>query len=160
MSATELSQEVPARRKVTPIQPNNVTFLDQRQVKLIAIVPRGTTREDMMESAFWTSVAHRLEQLFEITVIDEAKTFYAHFLVLEASPIFTAVHLLDWFDLPGIISDSSDMLVNFSIEWSQSVNGYQARRLSDSVILVHSASSKEKCIEELLMHPAFSAEKK
>ncbi|MNL82451.1 hypothetical protein D3C87_2098360 [compost metagenome] len=65
--------------------------------------------------------------------------------------------LLDYRKLPGIISDGSDALINFEIFYSH-LDGYCARRLSDSVLLVQNASSKEKCIEELKSHPAFKAD--
>ncbi|MNU05468.1 hypothetical protein D3C72_2502870 [compost metagenome] len=75
---------------------------------------------------------------------------------MESSQSFTSAVMLDYKKLPGIISDGSEALINFEIFYSQ-MDLYCARRLSDNVLLVQGASSKEKCIEQLKAHAAFKA---
>ncbi|MNF04144.1 hypothetical protein D3C80_2035930 [compost metagenome] len=77
-------------------------------------------------------------------------------MILEASQSFISAVLLDYRKLPGIISDGSEALINFEVFFSQ-LDGYCARRISDNVLLVQGASSKEKAVEQLKAHAAFKA---
>lgn len=152
---SEVSTET--HKKVQPIQPHCLTFEDYRFVRHCAIVPRDLDPQLLTESGLWLSVAHRLHALDHITVIWEDRSAMATVVVMEASQSFTSVVLLDYKKLPGIISDGSEALINFEIFYSQ-MDGYCARRLSDNVLVVQGASSKEKAIEELKAHPSFKAE--
>ena len=154
MSA-ELTTE--PKKKVPPLLPHCVTFEDYRFVRHCAVVPRDLDPQMLTESGLWLSVAHRLHALDQITVVWEDRSAMATVMVLEASQSFTSVVLLDYKKLPGIISDGSEALINFEIFYSQ-MDGYCARRLSDNVLVVQGASSKENAIEELKAHPSFKAE--
>ncbi|MNN54687.1 hypothetical protein D3C81_1695180 [compost metagenome] len=101
-------------------------------------------------------MAHRLHALDMMTVIWDDRSAMATIMVLEASQSFVSTVLLDYRKLPGIISDGSEALINFEIFYSQ-MDGYCARRLSDSCLIVQGATSKEKCIEQLKAHAAFKA---
>lgn len=157
MSA-EVEREEQPKAKINPLPPGNLTFLDQRSVAHVAVIPRGTPVEALAESSFWTSVAHRLQNLDTIRCIYEDRSMIVELIVLEASPIWTATHILGVHQLPGIISDGSDELTNFEVFYSVT-DLYCVRRLSDSVMLVKNASSKEKAIDELKAHAAFAGSK-
>lgn len=145
------------KKKVTALAPHCLSFEDYRFVRHCAIVPRDTDPHVLTESGLWLSVAHRLHALDQVTVVWEDRSAMATVMVLEASQSFTSLVLLDYKKLPGIISDGSEALINFEIFFSQ-MDGYCARRLSDSVLIVKNATSKEKAIEELKAHPSFQAE--
>lgn len=147
-----------SKRKTTPLQPHMLMFEDSRVVRHVAFVPRDTDPQSLTESGFWLSVAQRLTPLAHVLVVWDDRSQMANLLCTEASQSFVSMLLLDYRRLPGIISDGSEALVNFEIFYSQ-LDGYCARRLSDSVLLVQNATSKEKCVEELKSHPAFKAEK-
>ncbi len=154
MSA-EISTET--HRKFSPFEPNRMSFEDYRFVRHCLIVPRDFDPALLTESGPWLSVAHRLHALDRVTVVWEDRSAMAEVMILEASQCFTSAVMLSYQKLPGIISDGSEALVNFEIFYSQ-MDGYCARRLSDSVLMVQNASSKEQAIEQLKSHPAFKAE--
>lgn len=154
MSA-ELTTE--AKKIIQPLAPGSLMFEDSRVVRHVAFVPRGTDPQLLTESRFWLSVAQRLTPLAEVIVYWDDRSARATLLCTEASQSFVSMLLLDYRKLPGIISDGSEALVNFEIFYSQ-LDGYCCRRLSDGVLIVQNASSKEKAIEELKSHPAFKAE--
>ena len=154
--SVELTTET--KNKPAPLAPHALTFEDYRFVRHCAVVPRDTDPHLLTESGLWLSVAHRLHALDRITVVWEDRSAIADLMVLEASQSFTSLVLLDYKKLPGIISDGSESLINFEVFYSQ-MDGYCARRLSDSVLIVQNATSKEKCIEELKAHPTFRADK-
>lgn len=152
--ATESAE--PTSKKITPLTPDRLSFEDFRIARHCAIVPRDTDPQVLTESGFWLSVAHRLSALAHITVVWDDRSAMATVMVMEASQSFVSTVLLDYKKLPGIISDGSEALINFEIFYSQ-MDLYCARRLSDNVLLVVNATSKEKCIEQLKSHAAFKA---
>lgn len=154
----EISPEVTEtpNKKIKPLSPECLTHEDYRIVRHCAIVDRDTDPKSLTESPFWISVAHRLHALDMVTVIWDDRSAMATVMIMESSQSFTSAVLLDYRKLPGIISDGSEALINFDVFYSQ-MDGYCARRLSDNVLLVVNATSKEKCIEQLKAHAAFKA---
>lgn len=150
----EVSPEV--KKKPRPLEPHRMTFEDARFVRHSVIVPRDFDPAMLTDSASWISVAQRLHALDRIAVVWEDRSAMADLMILEASQSFVSVIMLDYRKLPGIISDGSEALINFEVFYSQ-MDGYCARRLSDSVLIVQGASSKEKAIEQLKAHPSFQA---
>lgn len=148
---------VETKKKVQPFEPHRLSFEDYRFVRHCLIVPRDFDPAMLTESGVYLSVAHRLHALDRITVVWEDRSAVANVMILEASQSFTSAVLLDYKKLPGIISDGSEALINFEIFYSQ-MDGYCARRLSDNVLMVQNATSKEKAIEQLKAHPAFKAD--
>jgi hypothetical protein len=156
---SQVSPDIAAetKRKIQPLLPSAMMPEDSRVVRHVVFVPRDTDPQSLTESPFWLNVAQRMTPLAHIMVFWDDRSAMANLLCTEASQSFVSMLLLDYRKLPGIISDGSEALVNFEIFYSQ-MDGYCARRLSDSVLLVQNASSKEKCVEQLKSHPAFKAE--
>lgn len=157
---SQVSPEVTTetKRKIPPLAPASMMFRDSRVVDHVAFVDRNTDPQVLTESGFWLNVAQRLTPLAHVLVVWDDRSQMANLLCTEASQSFVSMLLLDYRRLPGIISDGSEALINFEIFYSQ-MQGYCARRLSDNVMIISDASSKEKCIEALKSHPAFKAEK-
>jgi len=145
------------KKVIRPLAADSLMFEDARIVRYVAFVPRDTDPQMLTESRFWLSVAQRLTPLAHVLVVWDDRSQMAELLVTESSQSFVSMLLLNYRKLPGIISDGSEALVNFEIYYS-SIDGYCARRLSDSVLIVKGASSREKAIEELKSHPAFKAD--
>ena len=156
MPKADVSPEVATEKKVRPLAPEALSFEDYRFVRHCAIVPRDTDPKVLTESGFWLSVAHRLHALDHVTVLWDDRSAMAVVMIMESSQSFTSAVMLDYKKLPGVISDGSEALINFEIFYSQ-MDGYCARRLSDNVLLVVNATSKEKCVEQLKAHAAFKA---
>lgn len=152
---SELAVEI--KKIIQPLQPGSLMFEDARVVRHVAFVPRDTDPQLLTESRFWLSVAQRLTPLARVMVFWDDRSAMAELMCTEASQSFVSMLLLDYRKLPGIISDGSEALVNFEIFYSQ-LDGYCCRRLSDGVLIVQGASSKEKAIEQLKSHPSFKAE--
>lgn len=148
---------IEVKKIVPPLLPSSLMFEDCRVVRHVAFVPRDTDPEMLLESRFWTNVAQRLTPLAEVVVYWDDRSARAVLLCTECSQSFVSMLLLNYMKLPGIISDGSEALVNFDVFYSQ-LDGYCARRLSDGVMIVQNATSKEKCIEQLKSHPAFKAD--
>lgn len=157
--ASQVSPEVAVetKRKIPPLAPSSMMPEDARVVRHVVFVPRDTDPQVLTESGFWLSVAQRLTPLAEVVVYWDDRSARAKLLCTEASQSFVSMLMLDYRKLPGIISDGSEALINFEIFYSQ-MQGYCARRLSDNVLIISDASSKEKCIEALKSHPAFKAD--
>lgn len=154
-ASVEVATETPSK-KIKPLAPEALSFEDYRFVRHCAIVPRDTDPQMFTESGFWLSVAHRLHALDHITVLWDDRSAIATLVVMEASQSFVSTVMLDYKRLPGIISDGSEALINFEVFYSQ-MDGYCCRRLSDGVLIVQGATSKEKAVEQLKSHPAFKA---
>lgn len=154
----ELATETSTPKKIiTPLQPGSLMFEDSRVVRHVAFVPRDTDPQLLTESRFWLSVAQRMTPLARVMVFWDDRSQMAELLCTECSQSSVSMLLLDYRKLPGIIGDGSESLINFEIFYSQ-LDGYCCRRISDSVLIVQGASSKEKAIEQLKAHPSFSAE--
>ena len=148
---------IEVKKIITPLAPSSMMFEDARVVRHIAFVDRNTDPEIILESRFWINVAQRLTPLARILVVWDDRSRMCELMVTEASQSFVSVLLLSHTKLPGIISDGSEALVNFDVFYS-SLDGYCARRLSDGVLIVQNASSKEKAIEQLKAHPSFKVD--
>lgn len=148
---------IEVKKVIPPLPPSSLMFEDARVVRHIAFVDRNTEQEMILESRFWINVTQRLTPLARILVVWDDRSKMAELMVTEASQSYVNVILLSFTHLPGIISDGSEALVNFDVFYS-SLDGYCARRLSDGVLIVQNASSKEKCIEQLKSHSAFKAD--
>lgn len=157
--SVELTEEEPVEVKkiITPLLPSSLMFEDSRVVRHVAFVDRTTDPKMILESKFWINVTQRLTPLARILVIWDDRSRMCELMVCEVSQSFVSMLLLSHTKLPGILSDGSEALCNFEIYYSQ-LDGYCARRLSDGVLIVQNASSKEKAIEELKAHPAFKAD--
>ncbi|WP_191830878.1 hypothetical protein [Pseudomonas fluorescens] len=155
MSKAEVAPE--AKKSIQPLPPSSLMFEDSRVVRHVAFVDRNTDPAMLTESRFWLSVAQRLTPLARVMVFWDDRSAMAELMCTEASQSFVSMLLLDYRKLPGIISDGSEALVNFEIFYSQ-LDGYCCRRLSDGVLIVQGASSKEKAIEQLKSHPSFKTE--
>jgi hypothetical protein len=156
--SVELTEEEPTgvKKIIQPLAPGNLMPEDSRVVRHVAFVPRDTDPKLLTESKFWIGVAHRLTPLAHLLVFWDDRSQMANLLCMEASQSFVSMLLLDYRRLPGIISDGSEALINFDIFYSQ-MDGYCCRRLSDSVLVVQGASSKEEAIKQLKAHPSFKA---
>lgn len=157
--SNQVEEEQPeaTTKKTRPLEPHRLSFEDHMFVRHCLIVPQDLDPKLLTESTLYLSVAHRLHPLDHITCIWENRSAIAEVIVMEASQSFTSLVLLNYRKLPGILSDGSEALVNFEVFYSQ-IDGYCVRRLSDSVLLVSGATSKEHAIEQLKAHAAFKAD--
>ncbi|WP_449439694.1 hypothetical protein [Pseudomonas migulae] len=154
MSA-EVSTEAP-KKLIKPLTPESMAFEDARLVRHVVFVPRDTDPQLLTESRMWLNLAQRLHPLDHLLVFWDDRSAMANLICLEVSQSFVSMLLIDYRKLPGIISDGSEALINFEIFYSQ-MQGYCCRRLSDNVMIVQNATSREKAIEELKAHPSFRA---
>lgn len=145
-----------AKKFLKPFTPESMAFEDARLVRHVVFAPRDMDPQLLTESRIWLNLAQRLHPLDHVTVFWDDRSQMATLMCLEASQSYVSMLLLDYRRLPGIISDGSEALINFEVFYSQ-MDGYCCRRLSDSVLVVQGASSKEKAIEQLKSHPSFQA---
>lgn len=151
-----LDKEQPTKRKLPPFRPDALAFEDIRVVRHCLWVPAEFAPEDLLDSGVYISLAQRLQANAIITAIWEDKSAIATLFVMEASPIWTSVVMLDYKRLPGIVNfDNEEVLTNYEIFYSQS-QSWCARRLSDSVLIIQGEHSKSACQDALMAHPAFS----
>jgi hypothetical protein len=146
--------EIP-KVKPNPLEPRRLTFADAKSVHHIAIIPANTPVEFLTESGFWSSCHHRLNPLDRITVHTDSLEYMAELLVLEASPTYCSIHLLQVHKLPGLIGDDSEDLVAYDIGFSQFDGGYFVRRVADDVTIIKGASSYSAAVDALKSHPSF-----
>lgn len=111
-----------------------------------AKVEMGTTKEDLLNPAFWSHVAENMTPWSRITVRAEDGTFYAQLLVLDCGRGHAKMRLLNWWDLTTAdvaATQSATMnLDDFSIEWKGATKKAVVIRKADQVVLQEGLPSK------------------
>lgn len=151
-TALEVEQK---EQPLIPLKPQAVTFLEARQNMWSAVVPRGTTRERLLQSGLWSIAGERCRAYDLIHVIDEGRSFFAILLVVASGRGYMHLEVLNWLPLEANLTlEAGSLPPGFSIEWRgpDFDAQYCALRLADSVTIVKGKATRDECLQELLNH--------
>lgn len=138
-----------------PLKPQAVNFLESRNNSWSAVVPRGTTRERLLQSALWSIAGERFRAYDKIDVIDEGRSYFAQLLVVASGRGYVHLEVLNWLPLEANLTlEAGSLPPGMAIEWRGPDHGaqYCALRLADSVTIVAGKATREECLAELLNH--------
>lgn len=138
-----------------PLKPQAVTFQEARNNAWSAVVPRGTTRERLLQSGLWSIAGERFRAYDIIHVIDEGRSYFAQLLVVASGRGYVHLEVLNWLPLEANLTlEAGSLPPGFEIEWRGPDQGamYCALRLADKVTIVAGKATRDECLAELLNH--------
>lgn len=141
----------PAKRRA-PLTPDRVKLQESVNNRHRAIVPRGTSRRDLLLPDMWKVVAGKFTQYDIVHVIDEAGTFFAELLVNDVGLGRCQMVELRHVELPRIVDADSDVPSNHLIDWNGPEDGWTIVRISDSVTIGKNFPSRPEALAFLLEH--------
>jgi hypothetical protein len=140
------------KKKFSPLKPSDVKLAESTNNTWRAVVPRGTTREDLLVSDLWSVMAHNFLSYDRINIVSETREFFAELLVIDAGRGYCSLVELSFTPLPAIIVANNDVPSNHSIEHCGPEKLYIVRRLSDGVILGEGFPSRDAALAHLISH--------
>ena len=141
----------PASR-LKPLTPNQCKLLESVNNRWRAVVPKGTTREQLRTPDLWRVVSTSLTRFDKIAIVDEASTFFAEMLVYDCGMGYAMLVELSFTDLPRVVVTDDDVPVNHVIEHLGPESMWTIRRISDSAVMGKGFSSREEALAYLLDH--------
>lgn len=117
-----------------------------------AVVKRGTSREMLTCSDLWAAVAETLLPFDKISVVDEARTYYAELLCLDSGRGHATIVELSFHPLPMVLAVAGAIPAGFSIDYSGPDRLFVVLRLADSVVMGEGFQTKEDALAYLLDH--------
>lgn len=155
MSKTAELETPETAAPVIPLKPGAVTFLEARNNAWSAVVPRGTTKERLLQSGFWSVAGDRFRAYDIIHVIDEGRAYFAQLLVVASGRGYVHLEVLNWLPLEAHLTlEAGSLPPGFEIEWrGPDLDArYCALRVADSVTIVKGKATREECLAALLEH--------
>lgn len=116
------------------------------------ILPRGVTRETLTASALWSVCSQDMTPGDLYFVQDEARSFFAILLVLDAGRGYANMHEVLYTPLPALVVAGGGLPPNFEIRHEGLEKGYCVIRLSDGVVYGTNFTSYEDARQYLLDH--------
>lgn len=152
---TSLAPVDPApARPLKPLPRSAIKLLESTNASWRCVVPAGTTRQQLVLPDLWRTVGQDFHPLDELRVVDEASTFFAQLLVVEAHPGFTSVIELGYWTLPRMIATAdSDVPSNFEILHAGPEKMWIVKR-NDGVVYGEGFTSRTLALQHLLDHAA------
>jgi len=117
-----------------------------------AIAARGVTRERLLDSDYWATVAEMLVPYDKLYVVAEDRSYFAELLVLEAGRGYASVVELAYHPLPALLVTGDGLPPNHRIEHQGPDSLYAVIRTSDGVVLGKGFPSKQDALAFLLDH--------
>lgn len=155
MSKTAELETPEVEAPVIPLKPGAVTFLEARNNAWSAVVPRGTTKERLLQSGLWSVAGERFRAYDVVHVIDEGRSYFAQLLVVASGRGYCHMAVLNWVPLEAHLTlEAGGLPPGFLIEWRGPDHEakYCALRVADSVTIVKGKDTREECLAELLDH--------
>lgn len=152
---SDISTEIEAPAvKVTPLVRSAIGFFEFQHNTWSAVVPRGTTKERLLQSGLWSVVSDQFKAYDIIYALEESRAFYAQLLVLDAGRGYCSVQLLNLWPLPALLVSEAGLPPGFDVFYAGPLNngtgGYCIKRVTDGVMMVQGKSSKDAALAELL----------
>ncbi|MNP36255.1 hypothetical protein D3C76_1296280 [compost metagenome] len=140
--------------KVTPLVRSAIGFFEFQHNRWSAVVPRGTTKERLLQSGLWSVVSDQFKAYDLIYVLEESRAFYAQLLVLDCGRGYCSVQLLNFWPLPALLVSEAGLPPGFDVFYAGPINngtgGYCVKRVTDGVMMAQGHSSKDLALAALL----------
>ena len=160
MAASPSTEREPAEApatKLVALTRSAVNFHESRNTQWSAVVPRGTTAEQLQQSGLWSVVCDRFKSFDLIHIIEESRAYYAQALVVEAGRGYCSLILLNLWPLPALLVSNEGLPPGFDCFFAGPLDtngggGYCVKRLADGVLLVKGKPNRDAALAELLDH--------
>lgn len=86
--------EAPPRKPPPPLNERNFQPREFTQIEYAALVPKGTTVEDLQERGFWAHNAAKLRPMAKIVVMTEDRLLYCELIVFATGSNWAEVRVL------------------------------------------------------------------
>lgn len=116
------------------------------------VAPRGTTREDLIQSDLWSVVSADFLPYDHVTVVAEDRSFLAEMLCLEAGRGYASMVELSFVPLPTLLVSNEGLPPGFDIFHAGPEKLYCVKRLNDNVIMGEGFPNKQAALEFLTDH--------
>lgn len=153
--AKEAVAELAPEQPVIPLKPGAVTFLEARNNHWSAVIPRGTTKERLLQSGFWSLASERFRAYDIVDCIDEGRAYFCQLLAVASGRGYCHLEVLNWLPLEAHLTlEAGSLPEGFAVEWRGPDNDaqYCALRLADSVTIVKGKATRDECVAALLAH--------
>jgi len=117
-----------------------------------AIAARDVTRERLLHSEYWATVAETLLPFDIIYVISESRAFFSSYLVIECGRSYATVVELTWTPLPVLLVAQDSLPSNHRIEWAGPDLQYAVIRNSDGIQLGSGFANRDEAVQFLVTH--------
>jgi hypothetical protein len=136
-----------------PISLNAARFKNADEVRAVklAVVPVGTTIEQMLEPVFWAHVARELQPNFEIIVQPDDGSFYQRLFVRSCGANWAIVAPMDRYEF-GTAETVIAEVQTHQVMWSGPHTKYRVLRLSDKAVVKDGFATKEEAALWLTEH--------
>lgn len=119
----------------------------------VVTVEQGTTREDLLDPAFWSLVSTQFRPYDRIEARCDTGTFFAEYLILSCSRTYAKVKELSWISL---VTQDVEMTQENQEEFEYRYRGPHAKhgiiRKSDNAVMKDGFDSKEQALDWLVNH--------
>lgn len=150
---TQAVEPTKPRRPSSPALPrNSLKLRESTNNTWRAIAPRGTPRERLLDSDFWSVVSESFLAYDVIAVIAEDRSYYAELLVLECGRGYASLVELNFHPLPALLVANDGLPPNHEIVHLGPDDLYGVRRCSDGVMLGKGFASRDEALAFLLDH--------
>lgn len=144
---------LPSRKSATPALSRDCFKLRESVNNVFRIVvPRGITRERLLDSDFYATVAGDLTAFDKIIAVAADRSFYCELLVLECGRSYANLVELSYTPLPALLVVQGSLPANHEIIHLGPTDLYAVRRISDQVLLGKGFSSREEAVAFLCDH--------
>ena len=120
------------------------------QAQYTALVPPGTTREEVIDPGYWVHVAQQLRAMTEITIIPKDGAWYGRYFVRYADRNSARVVELEYHELQVLTADevaSSEYEIDFT-----TAEMFRVLRIADQVVLEKGFGSKDEAMVWMAEH--------
>ncbi len=143
-------EEVQAPTKQKRLNAMDLQLKESVQAQYTALVPSGTTRDDILDPAFWAHCAAQLQSMTEITVIPKDGEWYGRYFVRYSDRTSARLAELEFVKLAAVTAD--DMANDqFSVDFT-TAEKFRVIRTADNVVLQKNFVSQEAAYEWMAEH--------
>lgn len=131
------------------LTPKRIHDAEHARRQWTAVVPEGTTIEDIKEPSYWAHVSNRVKQMDRIEIFCEDAAWWAEVLVVESLRAAAKVAVLNHLVLSKEEISVIEADPEYEVAYKGPVKKHCIIRLSDKVIVKEGIALKDDAIREL-----------
>ena len=123
------------------LAPNDLAATESVQAFYTAQPSEGTTKDEVLDSAFWTHVARSIRSGSEIRVFPKGGAWYGRYLVTYADSAQVRLRELEYVDLDEVLPEELEN-GQYEVKWAGPVARHRVIRKSDKHVMRDKFASK------------------
>lgn len=136
------------------LTPNRLVTFEHRHKTFFADVPAGHILTNLMEPAYWSHIATKVNIGDEIIALAEDNTYRAHLLVLQKGVGWVQVFCLKFDELTKPFEMPADADTSYIIEFSGNYHKWRVTRRVDGQVLVAQLKTRDEAVNWLRNYQA------